>query len=107
MIFYRNDIATQTDMDSLANHVRSSQEVTTAVNGGSNGPPSFPPPPLPNEELTLDIGHNSTSKAFIDNKADTYEIDDVGPKRENNDSSLSYNKESISATNSVIDPGLR
>ena len=107
MIFYRNDIATQTDMDSLASHVRSSQEGTTAVNGGSNGPPSFPPPPLPNEELTLDTGHNSTSKAFIDGKANTQEIDNVGPKIENDSSSSSYNKESISATNSVIDPSLR
>ena len=107
MIFCRNDIATQTDMVNLASHVRSSQEVTTAVNDGSNGPPSFPPPPLPNEEPTLDIGHNSTSKAFIDNKADTHEIDNVCPKRENISSSLSYNKESISATNSVIDPSFR
>ena len=103
MIFCRNDIATQTDMENLANHVRSSQEVTTAVNGGSNGPPSVPPPPLPNDE----ISHNSTSKAFIDNKADTQEVDKVGPKRENDSSSPSYIKESISVTNSVIDPGLR
>ena len=107
MTFYRNDIATQTDMDSLENHVRSSQEVTTVVNGVSNGAPSFPPPPLPNEELILDIGHNSTSKAFIDNEADTHEIDKVGSKRENDSSSISYNEESISATNSVIDPVLR
>ena len=107
MLFYRNDIATQTDMDNLANHSRSSQEGTTAVNGSINDPPSFPPPPLPSEELALDIDHNSISKAFIEDKADTKEIDKLGSMRENDNSSLSYNKESISATNSVIDPGLR
>ena len=107
MLFYRNDIATQTDMDNLVNHSRSSQEGTTAVNGSINDPPSFPPPPLPSEELTLDLDHNSISEAFIDDKADTQEIDNVGPKIENDSSSLSYNEESISATNSVIDPSLR
>ena len=107
MLFYRYDIATQTDMENVTNHSRSSQEGTTAVNDSINGPPSFPPPPLPNEELTLDIQHNSISKAFIDDKADTQDIDKLGSMRENDSSSLSYNKESISATNSVIDPGLR
>ena len=107
MLFYRNDIATQTDMENVTYHSRSSQEGTTAVNDSINGPPSFPPPPLPNEELTLDIQHNSISKAFIEDKADTKEIDKLGSMRENDSSSLSYNKESISATNSVIDPGLR
>ena len=107
MLFYRNDIATQTDMENVTNHSRSSQEGTTAVNSSINDPPSFPPPPLPSEELTLDIDHNSISKAFIDDKADTQGIDKLGSMRENDNSSPSYNKESISATNSVIDPGLR
>ena len=107
MLFYRNDIATQTDMENVTNHSRSSQEGTTAVHDSINAPPSFPPPPLPNEELTLDIQHNSISKAFIDDKADTQDIDKLGSMRENDSSSLSYNKESISATISVIDPGLR
>ena len=105
MLFYRNDIATQTDMDNLVNHSRSSQEGTTAANGSINDPPSFPPPPLPSEELTLDLDHNSISEAFIDIKDNTHELENGGIQ--NDSLVLSYNNRSISTTNSVIDPGLR
>ena len=80
---------------------------TSAVTSGINGPPSFPPPPLPTEELTPVMGLNSTSEAFTDSKDNTHELDKEEKKGENDSSALLYNNRSILSTNSVIDSGLR
>ena len=94
-------------MDNANVDVISPEDTTSVATRGSEGPPSFPPPPLPTEKPSSHIGLNSTSEAFIDNKDTTHELDKGDRKNENDSSALPYNKKGISTTNSGMDHGLR
>ena len=49
--------------------------------------------------------YNEVTKAFIEIKDETHELENVDTQNDN--LAPSYNNKSISTTNSVIDPGLR